>query len=134
MKKIRTILLPAITLVFALLMSFTFSENEIYSAPNAGGKFEIPTDIQEIFDKSCFGCHNVDAQSDKSKKKLMIDKLADLSKTKQVGKLDAIAEVIEENEMPPEKFLTKYPDKKLTTEEANKLKKWAENAAEKLMK
>ncbi len=134
MKNSQTILLAVLTLTFISLMSFTFSENKMNSAPNAGDKFEIPTDIQEIFDKSCFGCHNVDAQSHKSKKKLMIDKLVDLSKAKLVGKLDAITEVVNENEMPPEKFLAKYPDKKLTAEEAKTLKEWAKNAAEELMK
>lgn len=134
MKKTQIILLPAITIVFALMMSFTFSENNIKSTPNAGDKFEIPTDIQEIFDKSCFGCHNTDTQNEKGKKKLMIDKLANLSKAKLVGKLDGIAETVKENEMPPEKFLKKYPDNKLTEEEAQKLIDWANNSADELMK
>ncbi len=134
MKNSKTILLPVLTLTFIILMSFTYSDSDIKYAPIAGDKFEIPTDIQEIFDKSCFGCHNVDAQNDKSKKKLLIDELSALSESKLVAKLDAIAEAVGENEMPPEKFLTKYPDKKLTDAEAKKLKEWAENAAEELMK
>jgi len=134
MKNKQTIFIPAITVVFALLMSFTFPKNKLNSSPNAGDKFEIPADIQEIFDKSCFGCHNVDTQNDKGKKKLMIDKLADLSKSKLIGKLDGIAETVKEKEMPPEKFLEKYPDNKLTADEAEKLVNWAENAAEELMK
>lgn len=134
MKNFKIILLPAVTLVFILLMSFTYTEMDRSNPANPGDKFEIPADVQEILDKSCFGCHNVDAQSDKSKKKLMIDELADLSKAKLIGKLDAIAETVGENAMPPEKFLEKYPDKKLTEEESKKLKEWAENTAEELMK
>jgi len=108
-------------------------EKETIPTPE-GEKLEIPSDIQDIFDKSCFGCHNADTKNDKGKKKLMIDKLSDLSKAKLVGKLDEIAEVVEENEMPPEKFLKKYPDNKLTEEEAKKLVDWANNLAEELMK
>ena len=134
MKNSKTFLFPVLTLTFIILMSFTYSDSGIKNIPNAGDKFEIPTDIQEIFDKSCFGCHNVDAQNDKSKKKLLIDELSALSESKLVAKLDAIAEAVGENEMPPEKFLDKYPDKKLTDAEAKKLKEWAENAAEELMK
>jgi len=64
----------------------------------------------------------------------LIDQLTELSKAKLVAALDDIVEVLEENEMPPEKFLTKYPDKALTENEAKRLKEWANEAAEGLMK
>lgn len=133
MKNARIITLSVFTLAIAFLMSFTIPEKETIATPE-GDKFEIPSDIQDIFDKSCFGCHNTDTQNDKGKKKLMIDKLANLSKAKLVGKLDGIIEAVKENEMPPEKFLEKYPDNKLTEEEAKKLMDWANNSAEELMK
>lgn len=133
MKKLNSILFPFISLAFLFLMSFTFPEGE-GNIPANGDKFEIPDDIQTIFDKSCFGCHNTDTKNEKGKKKLMIDKLTNLSKAKLVGKLDGIAETVKENEMPPEKFLEKYPDNKLTEEEAKKLIDWANNTAEDLMK
>jgi mono/diheme cytochrome c family protein len=115
-------------------MSFNYITKEKNNPANEGEKFEIPQDIQEIIDKSCFGCHNAESQSDKAKKKLQFDQLDGLSKSKLVGTLDEIVEVVEENEMPPEKFLEKYPDKKLTEEEAKKLKEWAEANAEERMK
>ncbi len=133
MKNARIITLSVFTLAIAFLMSFTIPEKETIATPE-GDKFEIPSDIQDIFDKSCFGCHNTDTKNDKGKKKLMIDKLANLSKAKLVGKLDGIVEAVKENEMPPEKFLEKFPENKLTKEEAKKLMDWANNSAEELMK
>ncbi len=56
---------------------------------------EIPEDIQNILDKSCFGCHNVDATSDKAKKKLLIDQMHELSKIKLVAALGDIRETVE---------------------------------------
>ena len=44
-----------------------------------------------------------------------------------------IAEVIEENEMPPAKFLEKNPGKKLTDAEKKTLMNWANNEAKALM-
>jgi len=131
MKKFHIILLSAVALFF-VVTAFEINEQSPSYVP-AGGDFAIPEDVQSILDKSCFGCHNVDAKSDKSKKKLMIDKLSGLSKAKLVGKLGEISEVVEANDMPPEKFLEKYPDKALTKEEAKILTQWADNAAEKLM-
>jgi hypothetical protein len=133
MKNARILTFSIFILVTAFLLSCTFPEKNTSPTP-MGDKFEIPTDIQEIFDKSCFGCHNSESKSDKAKKKMLFDKLFEISKSKLVAKLDAIAEVVEEYEMPPEKFLEKYPDKKLTKEEAKKLKEWAWEAAEELLK
>ena len=45
--------------------------------------------------------------------------MGELSKSKMIHALREINEVVEENEMPPEKFLAKYPDKKLRDEEKN---------------
>ena len=96
--------------------------------------FVIPEDVNQIFEKSCFGCHNVESSSEKAQKKFLIAQLSELSKAKLIGKLGDIGEVVEENEMPPKKFLAKYPDKALTENGAKRLKEWANEAAEGLMK
>jgi hypothetical protein len=134
MKKSQLILLPVFMLSIILLMSFTLDNTNTNFASNPGDKFKIPDDINQIFENSCFGCHNVEAQSDKAKKKLLIDQLSELSTSKLIGKLDAIAEAVKENEMPPEKFLAKYPDNKLTEEESARLQEWANATVDELMK
>ncbi|MEZ5083753.1 MAG: heme-binding domain-containing protein [Bacteroidales bacterium] len=133
MKKIFVVL-PAIAVVFFLITGFQAENPKPLVVANPEANLTYPEDIQKIIDKSCFGCHNVDAQNDKSKKKLMWDMLPELSKAKIVATLGDIADAIGENEMPPEKFLEKYPDKALTEDEAKKLKEWAESTAEEMMK
>jgi len=96
--------------------------------------FTIPEDVNTILKNKCFDCHNVNAEGEKSKKKLLIDKLSTLSKAKLIGKLDAISEVTEEKEMPPEKFLAKYPEYTLTDDEAKRLSEWATAVSDEMMK
>jgi hypothetical protein len=133
MKKTIYFLLPAAALLL-MFASFRTTEHHAIQPAAQDEEFVIPEDVSAIFDKSCFGCHNVDAKSDKAKKKLLIDQMGQLSKAKLVGKLGEIGEVVSKNEMPPEKFIQKYPDKKLTEEESIRLVEWTEEAANNLMK
>jgi len=57
-----------------------------------------------------------------------------LSKAKLVSTFSDIEEVLDEGKMPPEKFLEKRPEKKLTDEEKDLLKSWAVTTADNLMK
>lgn len=134
MKKNLILILP-VAAAIVLLTGFQPDNQTPPADPvSQGDEFKIPEDITAIFDKSCFGCHNKDSQSEKARNKLLIDELAGLSKAKLVGKLGEIEEVLEKNEMPPEKFITKYPDKELTEEESIRVQEWAEAAAIELMK
>ena len=141
MKKTGTIIWLPVTVVFFISTAFiSFQSSPILpkaslrETPVPEEGFVIPDDVNQIFEKSCFGCHNVESTSDKAQKKLLIDQLTELSKAKLVSALDDIGEVLEENEMPPKKFLAKYPDKALTENEAKRLKEWANETVEELMK
>jgi uncharacterized membrane protein len=94
----------------------------------------MPDDVKAIIDKSCFGCHNTDSKNDKAKEKLDLKTIDTLDKSKMIHALKEIAEVVDENEMPPAKFLEKFPDKKLTDAEKKTLMDWANNEAKSLMK
>jgi uncharacterized membrane protein len=94
----------------------------------------MPDDVKAIIEKSCFGCHNTDSKNDKAKEKLDLKTLGDLDTRKMIHALKEINEVVEENEMPPEKFLAKFPDKKLTDGEKKTLMDWADKQAKSLMK
>lgn len=96
--------------------------------------FEIPEDVNTILKNKCFDCHNVDAESEKSRKGLLIDKLSTLSKAKIIGKLDEISEVVVDGEMPPEKFLAKYPEYTLTDDETKRLSEWATAISDEMLK
>lgn len=90
---------------------------------------EIPDNVSTILDNSCMGCHNSESQNDKGKKKLSFDKLNDLQGYKAIGKLTDIAEVVVEGDMPPKKFLTKYPERALSAEDQEILVNWAKETA-----
>ncbi|MGM0622074.1 MAG: heme-binding domain-containing protein [Bacteroidota bacterium] len=90
---------------------------------------EMPKDVKKVIEKSCFGCHNSDSKNEDAKEELDFKTLNDLSKVRKITKLRDIAEVIEEGEMPPKKFLENYPDRKLTEEDAELLTKWAKSEA-----
>lgn len=94
---------------------------------------EMPKDVKKIIKKSCFDCHNSDSKNEDAKEELDFKTFSELSKVRKITKLRDIAEVIEEGEMPPQKFLENYPDKKLTEEDAELLTKWAKNEASALI-
>ena len=125
---------PAFVAVIAIgffFLNFTI-QTEDGALPVDKTEFEIPDNIQQIVDQSCFGCHNTESNNDKAKKKLLFDELAKLKTHKLVGKLADISDVVTEGEMPPEKAVTKYPSLKLSDEDRNILKNWANKTAEKL--
>ena len=95
--------------------------------------FDMPENVKAVVDNKCFGCHNAESQNDKAKEKLRWDQLDQLSKAKLVSTFSDIEEVLDEGKMPPEKFLEKKPEKKLTDEEKQILKSWAVSTSEKLI-
>lgn len=116
--------------IFILISMVAFSAEN----PSETKAVKMPDDVKAIIDKSCFGCHNNDSKNDKAKEKLNLSTFDSLTKNKMIAGLKEIAEVVEENEMPPAKFLEKYPDKKLTDAEKQVLMNWANNEAKGLMK
>lgn len=96
-------------------------------------KIDMPDNVKAVIDNKCFGCHNAESQNEKAKEKLKWDQLDELSKAKQVSIFGDIEEVLNEGKMPPEKFLEKKPEMKLTDEEKQVLKDWAVATSEKLL-
>jgi uncharacterized membrane protein len=121
----------SIALAVLLFASFVVSAGE---KPQEAKTVNMTDDVKAIIEKSCFGCHNTDSKNDKAKEKLDLKTLNSLSATKMIHALDKIEQVLKEDEMPPEKFLEKFPDKKLTDAEKKTLMDWANNEAKALMK
>jgi len=95
--------------------------------------YVYPEDVKAVIDNSCYGCHSEKGQSDKAKKALRWDTFGELSNAKKVAALDGIIEVMQNEEMPPGKFLEKYPDTKPSAKDVKTLIKWANKEADKLM-
>lgn len=120
----------SIALIVFVFASFVTSATEKQTNSKA---INMPDDVKAIIEKSCFGCHNTDSKNDKAKEKLDLKTLDSLATTKMIHALKNINEVLEDNEMPPEKFLAKFPDKKLTDAEKKILMDWANNELKALM-
>ncbi len=112
------------------LAAVMVSATKIQSVPQEEGMF--PKEVDNIIQKKCFGCHNTESRNDKAKEELEFDKLDSLSTVKKVGAYRHIQEVINKNEMPPEKFLERFPDNKLTDDDKKALLSWAQAEMEKL--
>lgn len=126
----RDLLFPIALIALAII----FQSSILFKSNNGvKGDVNIPEDVKSVLDNKCYGCHNMEAQSDKAKKKLLLDKLGDLSKAELIAKLGDISEVSGEGAMPPEKFLEQKPEKKLTEDEQKLLVDWAEKAADELL-
>ena len=120
------------TILFTTLIAITAMAFK-WNTPNPSDEIVMPENVKSIVDAKCYGCHSPEGKSDKAKDKLLWDELSNLSKIKQISKLDNISEVVEKGDMPPEKFLESHPDKKLTDEEAKILKDWAISTAQKIL-
>lgn len=97
-------------------------------------KSTMPDNVKAAIEKSCFGCHNTGSKNEDAKEELDFKKLDDLSKIKKISAYKKIGETVEEGEMPPKKFLQKYPDKKLNDKEIKLLMDWSKKEAEALVK
>ncbi len=125
-------LILILTIATASITFLSFTTGTGYEMPSDKvglPAYDVPDDVQEIIDNSCYGCHNTDSKSTKGKMKLNFDKLSDLKQSKQIGKLMKISKVVKNGKMPTKKFVEKYPDKKLTDDETTLLVTWADNMA-----
>lgn len=122
--------ISVLTLIFLFVTTMAISSEK----PARTNTDKMPENVKAIIDKSCFGCHNTNSKNEDAKEELDFKTLEDLSAMKKIGAYKHIGEVVEEAEMPPKKFLEKYPDKSLTDEEKNILIAWAKKEAEALVK
>jgi cytochrome c553 len=121
-------------LMFAIVFFFTAFSVGATVTPSGSKAPAMPDNVKSIIEKSCIGCHNTDSKNDKAKEALDLKTFDTLSKQKMIHALKEIGETLEENEMPPAKFLEKYPDKKLSDADKKILMDWANSEAKSLMK
>ena len=116
--------------LIAFLGAFTI-QNKSYSPEITFISTELadesfPEDVQKIFNVHCNDCHTSASKNIKSKGKLNFDKWDGLSMMKKTGKLNDVIKVVSEKKMPPEKYVNKNPDKKLSDEQIKVLTGWAQ--------
>jgi len=116
-----------LNLIASLLVALLLSSSILLADEKPEPKeiaMTMPENVKAVVDNSCFGCHNTDSRNDDAKKELDFKTMHLLSDIKKLGALKDIGDVIEENEMPPEKFLERRPEKALTDEQKQILIDW----------
>ena len=116
----------------AIFVSISATEDIINNTIPGNEKYVVPEEVQAIIDNKCFDCHNADSKNMKGKMKLKFDKMSQLKTHKLLGKLDNISEAVTEGKMPPKKAVKKYPDLKLTADEAKTLSDWSKGLISKI--
>ncbi len=132
----KTFFLPMILFAISIVLySFTVETEQNYKVVSEDDTIKIPAEVKSIIDDKCYGCHNTESRGEKSKKKLNFDYFTNghYSKGKTISKLGKIKDELNEDKMPPEKFLVKYPHKKLTAEEKELLLNWVATEKKQLM-
>ena len=92
----------------------------------------FPENIAKIFENSCFDCHGDVSSNEKALAKMDLSKWNDLSTAKKVGKLQDIKDILKKGDMPPAKYVAKYPDRAPRKEQKEIIIKWAEEESDKL--
>ncbi len=121
--------------LFSLLLAGCLFSSMLVSATDNPVKPKanpMPDNVKAIIEKSCFGCHNTDSKNEDAKEELDFKTLEQLTKVEKVRTLREIHKVVGKDKMPPEKFLQKYPDKKLTDAEKKILLNWAKTETKSL--
>ncbi len=113
------------------LISFNF-DNSTKAIP-LEDKFEIPENVNNIFNASCYKCHGGESKNYKARMKLKLDQLSKLKKSKLVSKLGKIAKEVEKGDMPTKKFVKNNPENVPTEEDKKVIIDWARKLAQELV-
>jgi hypothetical protein len=130
----KRILISGIAVSFALLALMAFTYPTLYhNNPQEKPASAFPEDVEKVLQTSCFDCHTDAASNAKAKMKLNFSKWGELSDSKKIGKMESISEVIKKGDMPPGKYLEKYPDHALNPEQKSLIDTWVTEESKKLM-
>ncbi len=84
----------------------------------------VPADVTAILKKSCTGCHS-DEGGALAKSHFNFTKWNEYSAEERTSIGQEIQKMVSKGKMPPKKFLTNYPDLKLSAAEKKAVCNWA---------
>ena len=112
-------------LPFAVIIGLLFVQGKSALTSSSAPAADLPAEVKAVVDKKCYGCHNANSKNEKGKAKLDWDVLAKQKKSKRVGTMGKISEVLEKGAMPPKKFLEMKPEAALSEAELATLVSWS---------
>ncbi len=131
-----------ILLVVIQFIPTTKNSGEAMGENDIAHLVNVPADVQEILNVSCNDCHSnhtnypwyskiqpigfwLDEHVEDGKTHLNFSEYATYKKKRQLHKLDEIAEMVEEHEMPLSSYTLIHTNAKLTAEQQSRLITWA---------
>lgn len=129
---LRSFLLGLLAIgLLVVYVSLTVPQGSAGSLNDKGSVF--PENVAQILEQSCYDCHTTASRNDDAKDKLNFDNWSELTDVKKIGLLDEICTQVEKGKMPTEKYLSFYPDRKLTEEQVEIICTWVDEESMKLM-
>jgi len=101
--------------------------------PEASKENGFPDEISTILKTSCYDCHSTGSKSSDALKKVDFLVWDEYQVTKKISLLGDISKVLEDEKMPPKKYLEHNPDSQLSEEQIKLLSDWTKEESEKLM-
>jgi hypothetical protein len=129
----RKIILPGVILFFAVMALTSFKVLPFGNGPQDKPATVAPADVQKILENSCYDCHSDLSTNPKSLDKLNFSKWNTYTDVKKVAKYSDMSDEVSKGDMPPGKYLEKYPEKALTADQKKAVVDWANQASNKLM-
>lgn len=133
--------------VFVILQFIPTTKNngEALGEQDIAHVVSVPADVQEILNVSCNDCHSnhtnypwyskiqpigfwLDEHIEDGKTHLNFSEYATYKKKRQLHKLDEIAEMVEEHEMPLSSYTLIHTNAKLSAEQQSRLITWAKES------
>lgn len=94
---------------------------------------QIPEEVHTLLASSCYDCHSAGSKSEDALKAVNFEDWEEYRASKKVAVLGDICQVVEKGKMPPEKYLNRNPDKKLSETQKKLICEWTREASEKLL-
>lgn len=85
----------------------------------------LPAEVLKIVTRACFDCHAEPGRV-MALTKLNLTKWNNYSAEKKAEKASGMSELVGKGEMPPKKYVAKYPETAVTPEELKILSDWAQ--------
>lgn len=94
---------------------------------------QIPEEVSTLLVSSCYDCHSTGARSEDALKAVNFTDWEGYRTSKKVAVLGDICQVLEKGKMPPEKYLDRNPDKKLSDAQKKLICDWTKEVSDKLL-
>ena len=132
MKKIlTTMIILAVGLIFT---NFASAQGNGAMMKSQKANLVIPAGVHSVIMQHCFMCHNTKSRDTKPKEKLSFDLLTHMDLPTIVAKLQNISDEVNNDKMPPKKFLEHHPEKALNAKDKDILTVWAIASADSLIR